>query len=107
GKMGSAMLDGWLALGLDPKAVVALEPQPTRELMALAGRGMRLNPAPNAVGAAAAIVLAVKPQTAPEVVPTLAPFLDAGTVVLSIMAGCTLRFLEQALSQRAALVDRK
>jgi len=37
-------------------------------------------------------------------VPTLAPYLGAGTVVLSIMAGRTLGFLEQALSQRAALV---
>ena len=31
GKMGSAMLEGWLALGLDPKSVVAIEPQPARE----------------------------------------------------------------------------
>ena len=49
-------------------------------------------------------MIAVKPQVAPEVVPTLAPYLGAGTVVLSIMAGRTLGFLEQALSQRAALV---
>ena len=44
GKMGSAMLEGWLALGLDPKSVVAIEPQPARELVALASRGLRLNP---------------------------------------------------------------
>ena len=102
--MGSAMLEGWLALGLEPKSVVAIEPQPTRELSTLASRGLRLNPAATTVGEAAAIVIAVKPQVAPEVVPTLAPYLGAGTVVLSIMAGRTLGFLEQALSQRAALV---
>ena len=98
------MLEGWLALGLDPKSVVAIEPQPAREVSTLASRGLRLNPPAHTVGEAAAIVIAVKPQVAPEVVPTLAPYLGAGTVVLSIMAGRTLGFLEQALSQRAALV---
>ena len=104
GKMGSAMLEGWLSLGLDPKSVVMIEPQPAREVATLASRGLRINPPAHTVGEAAAIVIAVKPQVAPDVVPTLAPYLGAGTVVLSIMAGRTLGFLEQALSQRAALV---
>jgi pyrroline-5-carboxylate reductase len=104
GKMGGAMLEGWLALGLEARSVVAIEPQPARELSTLASRGLRLNPPAHTVGEAAAIVIAVKPQVAPEIVPTLAPYLGAGTVVLSIMAGRTLGFLEQALSQRAALV---
>jgi pyrroline-5-carboxylate reductase len=104
GKMGGAMLEGWLALGLEAKSVVAIEPQPAHELSTLAGRGLRLNPPAHTVGEAAAIVIAVKPQVAPEIVPTLAPYLGAGTAVLSIMAGRTLGFLEQALSQRAAIV---
>jgi pyrroline-5-carboxylate reductase len=104
GKMGSAMLEGWLALGLDPRHLAVLEPQPTRELSSLAGRGLRLNQAPGAVGEVSAIVVAVKPQMAAEVVPGVAAYMGAGTVVVSIMAGQTLSFLEQALSQRAALV---
>jgi pyrroline-5-carboxylate reductase len=104
GKMGGAMLESWLALGLDPKAAVVIELQPTREVSMLAGRGLRLNPVAASVGEAAAIVLAVKPQVAPEVMPALSPYLGAGTLVLSIMAGRTLGFLERALSQRAALV---
>jgi pyrroline-5-carboxylate reductase len=56
------------------------------------------------VGEASAIVFAVKPQIAPEAVPALAPCLGAGTIVVSIMAGRTLAFLERALPQRAALV---
>ena len=104
GKMGSAMLDGWLSLGLDPKRVIAIEPQPTRELHALADRGLRLNAPPATVGDAAAMVIAVKPQVAPEVVPTLAPYLAPATVVLSIMAGRTLSFLEQTLQQARPLV---
>ena len=105
GKMGGAMLEGWLALGLDPKSVVAIEPQPAREVVG----AREPRPAAQSAGRTPSakpprIVIAVKPQVAPEVVPTLAPYLGAGTVVLSIMAGRTLGFLEQALSQRAALV---
>jgi pyrroline-5-carboxylate reductase len=103
GKMGSAMLGGWLALGLAPRNVAVIEPQPTAEVAALAGRGLRLNPAPDAVGAVAAAVVAVKPQVAPEVVPALVPFVGGATVVVSIMAGRTLAFLAGALPG-AALV---
>src|SRR6266851_913777 len=104
GKMGSALLEGWLALGLEAKKIAVLEPQPTAEIAALAARGLRLNPSQNSVGEVSAIALAVKPQTAPEVMPALAPFVGASTVVVSIMAGQTLRFLAGALPPRAALV---
>jgi len=104
GKMGGAMLEGWLSLGLDAKAVVVVEPQPSREISALARRGLRLNPGAASVGEASAIVIAVKPQVASEVVPALGSYLGSGTVVVSIMAGRTLGFLERALPQPAALV---
>ena len=104
GKMGSAMLDAWLALGLSPKRVIAIEPQPTSELTALATRGLTLNPSMTAVRDVAAIVLAIKPQVAATAVPTLAPLLAPDTVVLSIMAGRTLGFLAGALTQHTALV---
>jgi pyrroline-5-carboxylate reductase len=97
GKMGSAMLDGWLALGLPPGNVAVLEPQPTSELTALTARGLRLNPSAGSAGEVAAVVLAVKPQVAPEVMPALARHVGAGTVVVSIMAGRTLEFLARAL----------
>jgi pyrroline-5-carboxylate reductase len=97
GKMGTAMLEGWLALGLDARRVAVLEPQPTRELAALTARGLRLNPSRHAVGELAAAVVAVKPQVAPEVLPALVPFLGTTTVVVSIMAGRTLAFLSGAL----------
>ena len=103
GKMGSAMLDGWLALGLSPRNVAVLEPQPTPEVAALAARGLRLNPSADALRDVAAVVVAVKPQVAPEITPALAPFVGAATVVVSIMAGRTLAFLADALPG-AALV---
>jgi pyrroline-5-carboxylate reductase len=103
GKMGSAMLEGWLALGLDARNVVVLEPQPSPDVTALAARGVRLNPA-DTVTDASAVIVAVKPQVAPEVVPTLAGHIGSTTIVLSIMAGRTLASLEQALSKPSAVV---
>jgi len=103
GTMGGAMLENWLALGLTPGNIVVIEPQPSAELTALAGRGLALNPS-SAVAGAAAIVIAVKPQTASDVVPRLAGLIGANTIVLSIMAGTTLRFLEQSLPAGTACV---
>jgi pyrroline-5-carboxylate reductase len=103
GKMGSAMLDGWLARGLDPRKITVIEPQPVKALKALARRGVKLNPK-GKVGAASAIVIAVKPQSAPEALPPLARFIDKATLVLSIMAGRTIGFLEKSLPAGTAIV---
>ena len=100
GKMGSALLEGWLDRRLSPRQVVVLEPQPSKAIKALTRRGVRINPK-DAVGPAAAIVVAVKPQVAPEALPSLVPLLGARTLVVSIMAGRTLGFLEQALPKTA------
>ena len=96
GKMGSAMLEGWLARKLAPKKVVVLEPQPSRAIKALVKRGVRLNPS-GEIGEVAAIVIAVKPQSAPEALPQLRKLVGKRTVAVSIMAGRTLAFLEQML----------
>jgi pyrroline-5-carboxylate reductase len=104
GKMGGAMLEGWLRLGLDPAKVAVIEPVPSPEVKELAGLGLTLNPAVNMVREPAAVVIAVKPQNAEEAVPWLAPIVGGATVVLSIMAGKTLDFLEGALPPGTAIV---
>ncbi len=96
GKMGGAMLDGWLARKLPPKKIIVLDPQPSKSIKALAKRGIRINPKGD-VGPVAALVIAVKPQTAPDALPLLAALVDGKTVVVSIMAGRTLGFLEKHL----------
>ncbi|MEL6678936.1 MAG: NAD(P)-binding domain-containing protein, partial [Pseudomonadota bacterium] len=67
GKMGSAMLEGWLAGGLRPGAVTVIDPYPSDRLEALATEGLILNgalpPAP------AVCMLAVKPQMMAEALP--------------------------------------
>lgn len=94
GKMGGAMLDGWLALGLDPKKVAIREPQPAPEIAALASRGVRINPI--TVMDASFLVMAVKPQVAADVAFGARALTTIGTAVISVMAGKTIKFLEGA-----------
>ena len=49
-------------------------------------------------------MIAVKPQTAPEALPPLAGYVGKTTLVLSIMAGRTIAFLEKALPVGTAIV---
>jgi pyrroline-5-carboxylate reductase len=96
GKMGGAMLSGWLAQGLDPRQVAVIEPQPSGEIGALAARGVRLNPRASDLGAVATLVIALKPQTFPEAGPALKPFAGSSTLVVSIMAGTTIASISDA-----------
>jgi pyrroline-5-carboxylate reductase len=104
GKMGGALLDGWLRFGLDPANVAVIEPKPSPQISALAERGVRLNPHGGEVACTAAIVIAVKPQVAAVVISALAPMIAASTVVVSIMAGRTLHSISAALKKPCALV---
>jgi pyrroline-5-carboxylate reductase len=104
GKMGSALLEGWLRLGLDPKRVAVLEPAPSPEVSGLADRGLRLNPDPSTLSNATALVIALKPQVAAQALPALRPLVSATTVAVSIMAGRTLQSLSVALDKPCAIV---
>ena len=104
GKMGGALLEGWLRFGLEPQRLAVIEPQPAAPVAALVERGLRLNPHPGSLGDVAAVVVAVKPQGAAPIVAGLKPMIGGATVVVSIMAGRTLRFLAEALATECALV---
>ncbi|XUM24414.1 pyrroline-5-carboxylate reductase [Bradyrhizobium oligotrophicum S58] len=95
GKMGGAMLTGWLAGGLDPARVVVIEPMPSAEITALGARGVRLNPTATAL--AEVVIVAVKPQMFPEAGPALKPWVGDTTLVLSIMAGTPIASLQHTL----------
>jgi len=92
GKMGGAMLTGWLAQGLDPKRVVVIDPHPSQEIKALAG--IRLNPTPKDAGEVDTLVVAVKPQSFREAGVALKAFTGSSTLVVSIMAGTPIASLE-------------
>jgi pyrroline-5-carboxylate reductase len=90
GKMGGALLSGWLAQGLDGKRVIVIEPHPSDEISALVTKGVRLNPSPKAIGAVATLVIALKPQSFREAGTMLKSFTAPSTLVVSIMAGTTI-----------------
>ncbi len=89
GKMGGAMLSGWLAQELDAKRVVVIEPHPSDETRGFAARGVRLNPETKDIRADV-LVVAVKPQMFRDAGPQLKALANPSTLVVSIMAGATI-----------------
>jgi pyrroline-5-carboxylate reductase len=102
GKMGGAMLDGWLARGLSPKKMTVIEPLPPKSIKALARRGLTLNPK-KPIKNVSVIVIAVKPQSAPGALPALAAHAGQSTLIISVMAGRTIGSIERFLPKTAVV----
>jgi pyrroline-5-carboxylate reductase len=99
GKMGLALLGGWLGAGIAPRAIAVHEPHPSDALNSLAAeKGFALNPAP---GAAQTVVLAIKPQMLEAAAPALAPLFSGDSLLISILAGKTVANLAARLPARA------
>jgi pyrroline-5-carboxylate reductase len=102
GKMGGALVKGWLAQGLDPGAVIAVDPSPPEDSRAfLAEAGIAPVAAPPAGVPAKVIVVAVKPQIIAAVLPGLRSLIVRDTLTISIAAGTTLAKLAAGLGNTA------
>jgi pyrroline-5-carboxylate reductase len=99
GKMGSALLAGWLKAGLPASSVWVIEPNPSDWLI---GCGTRLNE--GVPGAAAVAVLAVKPQMMGAALPALQALGNGTTLFVSIAAGTRIATFEAALGQATPIV---
>ena len=105
GKMGGALLAGWLERGLSPNQVFVRDPSPPPEVLALLdARGIAHGPAPELPAAPAVILLAVKPQLMDDVLPDVAPLAGPETAILSIAAGRTLQSLARHFSAESAIL---
>ncbi|WP_210527019.1 pyrroline-5-carboxylate reductase [Rubellimicrobium arenae] len=99
GKMGSALLRGWLAGGLPPTAVHVIEPQPSDWLRST---GAALNgPLPEAPAVA---LVAVKPQMMGAALPAMTALGGGRTLVVSIAAGTSLSAFEAAFGPGTPVV---
>lgn len=99
GKMGSAMLAGWLKQGLPVGSVWVVDPDPSEWLR---GTGVDLS---GALPERPAIVLvAVKPQMMAEALPTLRQMGNGETLFVSVAAGITLAYFEDVLGSRTPIV---
>lgn len=100
GKMGGALLSGWLSKGLSPELVFVRDPMPSGDVAELiVGRGISLNASVHdiALKRPAVVLLAIKPQAMAEVLPELALLVHPDTVFLSIAAGTSLHRLKELL----------
>ncbi len=103
GKMGGAMLAGWLENGIEPADVHVIEPEPAAAKR-VAGFGVNILAAPDVLPAAAEIIIfAVKPQIMHEVVRHYRVLADDKTVFLSIAAGCKISLFERYLGNVAVV----
>jgi pyrroline-5-carboxylate reductase len=105
GKMGGAMLEGWLKAGANPARIAVLDPNPSDDVTALArSHGLRLNPAISAIHDAEVLVIAVKPQVMEDVLPAVVPLGAPRPLVLSVAAGKTIASFERHFSASAAVI---
>ena len=96
GKMGGAMLTGWLNAGVALSRIAVIEPHLSEDLRKLAALDLRINPTTDEAGPLAALVVAVKPQTFGEAAALLKTFTQPSTLVVSIMAGVTIARINAA-----------
>jgi pyrroline-5-carboxylate reductase len=100
GKMGSAMLEGWLAEGLPAASVWVIDPHPSDWVRGIAG--LHLNedlPARPAIA-----LVAVKPQMMEAALPRLKPMGGGGTLFLSVAAGTPIRYYEDVLGEGTPVI---
>ena len=99
GKMGSAMLEGWLKGGLPATSVWVLDPFPSQWLKA---QGVHLNvELPNNPAIA---LVAVKPQMMGEALPSMQALGDGDTLFVSVAAGTPIATFEEVLGSKTPIV---
>ncbi len=108
GKMGSAMLAGWLEQGLISEAVYIVDPylDPIKENFPMLGKKQlhksveslpkRLKPS--------FVIMAVKPQMMDEALGALKGLKIADAVILSVAAGKTIGYFEDHLGREQAII---
>lgn len=105
GRMGGALLKGWIARKAGP--IIVVEPKPSPALKSLAKKkAIALVAAPSQVKAKklSACVVALKPQILKHEAPVLAEFARSGALMISIAAGTDTRLLFQAWGKKARIV---
>lgn len=105
GKMGGAMLEGWLKAGVQPDQIVVLDPGPPPEVLKLiSSSGARYNPPLHEIRGVEVLLVAVKPQIMPEVLCANAALGRFKPLIISIVAGKTIGTLETHFGPDAAVV---
>ncbi|GGA13112.1 pyrroline-5-carboxylate reductase [Neptunicoccus cionae] len=102
GKMGSAMLQGWLAQGVKPTSVSILDPAPSDWVQALQSDGVGVNT--ELPEAPAVCIVAVKPQMMGDALPRLQAMGNGSTVFISVAAGTPIAAFEAVLGAQTPII---
>ena len=104
GRMGSALLRGWIDAGIAPGCVTVIDPAPPPGLIDFtAARGIEVNGAIQS-RPRQTLVLAVKPQRVAELTALIQSIARDDTLIVSIMAGKTVRNLRTLFPAVCAFV---
>jgi len=102
GKMGAALLSGWLSGAVPKNQIQIVDPNPPSETAELiSNNDLTHNPDPSP---SSVLILAVKPQILDTVLASVSGFIDDQTLVISIAAGRTLSSLAKLLPASCAIV---
>lgn len=102
GRLGAAMLRGWLASkALKPADVAIMAPRVNAAMQGFAAQGVAISP--GAAMAARTMVLAVKPKVGVEALKSALPLLADDAVVVSVMAGVRAASLSPLLKPGQSL----
>ncbi|MEE2943718.1 MAG: pyrroline-5-carboxylate reductase [Pseudomonadota bacterium] len=99
GKMGSAMLEGWLKDGLPAASVYVQDPYPSDWVK---GAGVHVNA--DLPTAPAIVLIAVKPQMMADALPVLKAMGNGSTVFLSVAAGISIATYEDILGAETPII---
>ena len=102
GKMGSAMLKGWLADGLPLTSTFVIDPFPSQWLQDLETQGLHLNK--SLPKSPVVCIIAVKPQMMGEALPSLKEIAQSDAVFLSIAAGTSIKSFQTVLGDTCKIV---
>lgn len=102
GKMGTALIRGWIKAGLGP--ITAVEPNPSAQLQKLEGPLLVADLKHASLDGWRACVVALKPQILRAEAARLKTIASSGTLMISIAAGTGVDFLQKQWGPKARIV---
>ena len=105
GKMGGALISGWISSKtLKPDSLIILDPKPGEDALAAIKSGAtHIKKSSKKIGVVTYVLLAIKPQSFASLAADIEKHLAKDAVIISILAGTSLNTLQQAFPGRSVI----